>query len=49
MGNIEYDALNDLQGNFLQLFGDDDVPINRWDEIIQEPIKHNEGDSMDER
>jgi hypothetical protein len=34
VGNIEYDALDDLRGNFMQLFEDDDVPINGWDEII---------------
>jgi hypothetical protein len=42
VGNIEYDALNDLRGDFLQLFEEDDVPINRWDEIIQEPTEHDE-------
>jgi hypothetical protein len=40
LGNIEYDALDDLRGNFPQLFEKDDVPNNGWDEIIQEPIKH---------
>jgi hypothetical protein len=40
VGNIEYDALDNLRGNFLQLFEEDDVPINGWDEIIQEPIEH---------
>jgi hypothetical protein len=40
VGNIEYDALDDLRGNFLQLFEEDDVPINGWDEIIQEPTEH---------
>jgi hypothetical protein len=49
VGNIEYDALNDLRGDFLQLFEEDDVPINRWDEIIQEPTEHDGEDSMDER
>jgi uncharacterized membrane protein YuzA (DUF378 family) len=34
VGNIEYDALNDLQGDFLQLFEEENVPINGWDEII---------------
>ena len=37
VGNIEYDALDDLRGDFPQLFEEDNVPINRWDEIIQEP------------
>jgi hypothetical protein len=49
VGNIEYNALNDLRGNFSQLFEEDDEPINRWDEMIQEPIKHDEEDSTDER
>jgi hypothetical protein len=34
VGNIEYDALNDLRGNFPQLFEEDNVLINGWDEII---------------
>jgi hypothetical protein len=34
VGNIEYDSLNDLRGDFLQLFESDDVPINRWDEMV---------------
>jgi hypothetical protein len=33
VGNIEYDALDNLRGDFLQL-EEDDVPINGWDEII---------------
>jgi hypothetical protein len=49
VGNIEYDALDDLCGDFSQLFEEDDVPINGWDEIIQEPTKHGEEDSTDER
>jgi hypothetical protein len=40
VGNIEYNALDDLRGNFSQLFEKDDVPINGWDEIIQEPTEH---------
>jgi hypothetical protein len=40
VGNIEYDALDDLRGNFLQLFEEGDVPINGWDEVIQEPTEH---------
>jgi hypothetical protein len=39
VGNIEYDALNDLRGDFSQLFEEDDVQINGWDEIIQKPTK----------
>jgi hypothetical protein len=37
--NIEYDALNDLHGDFSQLFEEDDVPINRSNEMDQEPIE----------
>ena len=44
MGNIEYDALDDLRGNFSQLFEEDNVPINGWDEIIQEPTEHGMND-----
>jgi hypothetical protein len=49
MGNIEYDALDDLQGNFLQLLEKDNVPIYKWDEMVQEPTEHDEEDSTDER
>jgi hypothetical protein len=28
VGNIEYDALNKLRGDFPQLFEEDDVPTN---------------------
>jgi hypothetical protein len=49
VGNIEYDALDDLRGNFLQLFEEDDVPINGWDGMVQEPTEHDEEDSTDER
>jgi hypothetical protein len=31
VGNIEYDALDDLQGDFSQLFEEDDVTINGGD------------------
>jgi hypothetical protein len=40
VGNIEYDALNDLRGDFLQLFEEENVLINGWDEIIQESTEH---------
>jgi hypothetical protein len=49
VGNIEYDALDDLQGDFLQMFKEEDVPINEWDKIAQEPTEHDEEDSTDER
>jgi hypothetical protein len=44
VGNIEYDALDDLRGNFPQLFEEDNVPINGWNEIIQEPTEHGMND-----
>jgi hypothetical protein len=40
VGNIEYNALDDLRANFLQLFEEDDIPINGWDKTIQEPTEH---------
>ena len=33
VGNIEYDALDDLPSDFLQLFEDDVVPVGDWEEI----------------
>jgi hypothetical protein len=48
MGNIEYDALDDLRCNFLQLFEEGDVPINGRDEIIQEPTEHGKNVSWTE-
>jgi hypothetical protein len=37
------------RGDFSQLFEEDDVPINGWDEIVQEPTKHDTGGSTDGR
>jgi hypothetical protein len=47
VGNNEYDALDNSRDDFSQLFEEDDVPINGWDKIVQEPTKHDKGDSTD--
>ena len=47
--NIKYKAFDDLRGNFSQLFEDDLVPVNGWEEIPQKPIKHNFDDTFDGR
>jgi hypothetical protein len=49
VGNIEYDALNDLRDHFPQLFKDDIVLVNGWEEIAQEPIEHNTDDFKNKR
>jgi hypothetical protein len=49
VGNIEYNTLDDLQGDFLQLFEDDVVLVGDWKEIAQEPTKHNINDSTNGR
>jgi hypothetical protein len=33
VGNIEYDVLDNLRGNFSQLFVDDLMPVNGWKEM----------------
>ena len=47
--NIEYDAFDDLRGDFLQLFEDDLVLVNGWEEMPQEPTEHDFYDSVDKR
>ena len=49
VGNIEYNALDDLRGDFPQPFEDEGVPVREWEEISQEPTEHNAGDTTDER
>ena len=49
VGNIEYDALDNLQGDFSQLVEDDVVPIGEWEEIAQEPNEHDIDDYTDGR
>jgi hypothetical protein len=45
IGNIEYNALDDLQDDFSQLFEDDVVPVDGWEEIAQEPTEHDTDDT----
>ena len=49
IGNVVYDALDDLRGDFPQLFEDDVVQVNVWEEIAQEPTKHDTNDTTDVR
>jgi hypothetical protein len=49
VGNIEYDALDDLRCDFPQLFEDDLVPINEWEETPQEPSEHDFDDFANKR
>jgi hypothetical protein len=49
VGNIEYDALDDLRGDFPYLFEDDVVPVDGWEEIDQEPIEHDTDNATNER
>ena len=49
VGNIKYDALNDIRGDFPQLFEDDIVPVNGWEEIALEPIEHDTNDPTNRR
>ena len=49
VGNIKYDALDNLRGDFPQLFKDDVVLVNGWEEMPQELTKHDIDDSMDGR
>jgi hypothetical protein len=42
-------ASSSMIPSFPQLFEEDDVQINGWDEIIQEPTEHDKKDSMDRR
>ena len=49
VSNIEYDALDNLQGHFLQLFEDDVVSVDGWKKIAYEATKHNTDDPTNER
>jgi hypothetical protein len=47
VGNIKYNVLDYLRGDFSQLFEDDVVPVNGWEEMPQEPTQHDIDDSID--
>jgi hypothetical protein len=51
VGNIDYDALDDLQGNYPHLFEDEgvDIPANGWDEITQGTTEHGDNEALDRR
>jgi hypothetical protein len=49
VGNIEYDALDDLQNDFPQLFEGDLVLAADWDEITHKPTKRYHYEAMDLR
>ena len=49
VGNIEYDALDDLWGDFSLLFQNDVVLVDGWEEIAQEPTEHDTDDATDAR
>jgi hypothetical protein len=49
VGNIEYDALDNLRSDFPLLCEDDLVPINGWEEMPQEPTEYDFDDSTDGR
>jgi hypothetical protein len=51
VGNIDYDALDDLQDDYPYLFEDEaaEIPSNGWDEITQEITKHGDDEALDMR
>jgi hypothetical protein len=49
VGNIEYDTLDALRDDFPNLFEDDVVPVDGWEEIAHEPIEHDTDDTKDKR
>jgi hypothetical protein len=48
VGNIDYDALDDLQGDYPHLFEDDatELPTNEWDELTQETTEHGDDEAL---
>jgi hypothetical protein len=51
LSNIDYDAVDDLQGDYSHLFEDEAAEVleNRWDEITQEVIEHENNKALDIR
>jgi len=51
VGNIDYDALDDLRGNYPHLFEDEvaEIPTNGWNEITQEITEHGDNEALDIR
>jgi hypothetical protein len=51
IGNINYDALDDLQGDYPHLFEDEavEIPANGWEKITQETTKHGDNEALDAR
>jgi hypothetical protein len=51
VGNINYDALNDLRDDYPHLFEDEaaEIPANGCDEITQEIIEHGDDEALDTR
>jgi hypothetical protein len=44
-----YNALDDLRGDFPQMLEEEVVPIGEWEEIAQEPSKHDTDDTTNKR
>jgi len=51
VGNIDYDALDDLQDDYPYLFEEEaaEIAANGWDEITQEITKHGDDEALDMR
>ena len=49
VGNIEYDVLDNLQGDFSQLFEDEVMLVREWEQIAQEPTVYDTDETTNER
>jgi hypothetical protein len=51
IGNIDYDALDELWGDYPHLFKDNvaEIPSNGWDEIAEEITEHGNDEALDMR